>query len=279
MRSLIFNLFFYVTTVIYVLSCLLASLIPGRGALMAELHRYCSVMVWGMRNIAGIDVQVTGREHIPADGPVIIASKHQSYGDGFVIFSQFADLSFVTGNHLEKFWGLKRILTKMNAVVVDQCGGSDVQAKMDAQAENIVREGRRLLIFPEGHLSQVGTHHRYRKGIWHLQQDFDCPVVPVANTLGQRWNQSDWTKHPGPATLEFLEPILPGLDKDAFMELLENRIESRSIALLDLDNLGALNPADIGVEAENHVAKAKRLAKKQAPEIAPSDAPKTGQGE
>ena len=199
MRSLIFNLFFYLVTFIYVLSCLIASLIPGRHALMAALKRYTKVMVWGMRRIAGMDIHVSGKSHIPATGPVIIAPKHQSYGDGFVIFSQFDDLSVVTGNHLEKFWGLKRILTKMNAVVIDNCGGSDAREEMEKQAETIRDEGRRLLIFPEGHLSKIGTKHRYRKGVWHLQQDFNCPVIPVANTLGQRWNQNDWMKYPGKA--------------------------------------------------------------------------------
>jgi 1-acyl-sn-glycerol-3-phosphate acyltransferase len=218
-------------------------------------------MVWGMRRIGGMDIQIVGKENIPEEGPVIIAAKHQSYGDGFVIFSSFEDLSFVTGDHLEKYWGLKRILTKMNAVVIDSCGGSDSRQKMEAQAENVRNEGRRLLIFPEGHLSKIGTHHRYRKGVWHLQQDFNCPVIPVANTLGQRWNQTDWAKYPGKAVIEYLEPIPPGLDKDEFMDLLQDRIESRSIELLDLDNLGALDPADIGRLEENSVARAKRLAR------------------
>jgi 1-acyl-sn-glycerol-3-phosphate acyltransferase len=51
------------------------------------------------------------------------------------------------------------------------------------------------------------------------------------------------------------------MEKDAFMALLEERIESRSIALLDLDNPGALIPADIGQIEENAVARAKRLAR------------------
>jgi len=261
MRTLIFNIFFYLTTVLYVLSCLIASLIPGRGALMGTLKRYTKVMVWGMRRIGGMDIQVSGQENIPATGPVIIASKHQSYGDGFVIFSDFDDLSFVTGDHLEKFWGLKRILTKMNAVVIDSCGGSDSRKKMEKQAETIRHEGRRLLIFPEGHLSKIGTHHKYRKGVWHLQQDFGCPVIPVANTLGQRWNQTDWAKFTGKAFIEYLEPIPPGMEKDAFMELLQSRIEGRSIELLDLENPGALNPDDIGRLEENKIARAKRLAR------------------
>jgi len=261
MRTLIFNLFFYLTTFIYVLSCLLASLIPGRAALMGALKRYTRVMVWGMRRIGGMDIHVLGKENIPADGPVIIAAKHQSYGDGFVIFSDFDDLSFVTGDHLEKFWGLKRILTKMNAVVIDSCGGSDSREKMESQAGDIREEGRRLLIFPEGHLSKIGTHHRYRKGVWHLQQAFHCPVFPVANTVCQRGKHTDWAKYTGKAFIEYLEPIPPGMGKDAFMELLQDRIESRSIALLDLENPGALEPDDIGRLAENHVARAKRLAR------------------
>jgi len=263
MRSLIFNIFFYLMTFLYGVSCLIFSLIPGRGALMASLRRYTRVMVWGMKNIGGMQITVAGKENIPATGPVIIASKHQSYGDGFVIFSEFKDLSFVTGDHLEKFWGLKRILQKMNAVVIDQCGGSDVQDKMEAQAAKVRSEGRRLLIFPEGHLSKIGTQHRYRKGVWHLQQDFDCPVVPVANTLGQRWNQNDWAKYPGRATVEFLPPIPPGLEKEDFMAQLETAIESRSRELLDLKNLGALNPDDIGKIEENEIALAKRLAKEE----------------
>ena len=78
MRSFIFNIFFYAVTLIYVLSCLLFSLVPGRGALMAALRRYTKVIVWGMRRIAGINIIITGKENIPADGPVIIAPKHQS---------------------------------------------------------------------------------------------------------------------------------------------------------------------------------------------------------
>jgi len=261
MRSFLFNSFLYVVTTIYAFVCVILSLLPGRKLMMASLRRYTRLMVWGMRVIAGIKVEVTGHEHIPADGPVIIAAKHQSYGDGFVVFSQFFDLSFVTGDAITKFLFVGRILTKMNAVVINNCGGVDQRRKM-AETSAIVREqGRRLLIYPEGHLSKIGTQHKYRKGVYHLYKDFGCPVVPLASNLGQRWNQNDWVKHPGPANLEFLPPIMPGLGKEEFMARLESDIETRSIALLDLENLGALNPEDIGKVEENDVARAKREAR------------------
>lgn len=261
MRSTFFNIFFALTTFLYAIVAVIFSLVPGRSLMMGSLRRYTKVMVWAMRNIAGIKVNVTGHDHVTHDGPIIIASKHQSYGDGFVIFSQFNDLSFVTGDHITKFLFVKRILAKMNAVVIDNCGGSKVREKFQQTSQIVREQGRRILIFPEGHLSEIGTHHRYRKGVYHLYKDFDCPVVPVASNLGQRWNQNDWTKHQGEATMEFLEPIPPGMEKEAFMALLQERIESRSIELLDMENLGALNPENIGKQKENHVAKAKREAR------------------
>ena len=130
MRSLLFNVFFYSVTAIYAVVAVIFSLVPGRALMMGSLRRYTKVMVWAMRHIAGIKVSVTGHQHVPTDGPVIIAAKHQSYGDGIVMFSQFFDLSFVTGDHLEKFLFLKRILAKMNAVVIDNCGGVDSRRRM-----------------------------------------------------------------------------------------------------------------------------------------------------
>lgn len=256
-RSTLFNLFFYAATAVYAVIGVICSLMPGRALLMGSLRHYTKVVRWGLRVIAGIKVDVTGHDRVPNDGPVIIAAKHQSYGDGVIMFHQFDDLSFVTGDHLEKFWLIKVILAKMNAIVVESCGGAATRARMAEVGQTVREQGRRILIYPEGHLSQVGAHHPYKKGVWHMQEDFGCPVVPVATNLGQRWNMTDWIKHPGPAKVEFLEPIPPGLDKDAFMALLQERIETRSIDMLDHDNLGALNPEDIGQVRLNKVAQAR----------------------
>ncbi|MBL4869760.1 MAG: 1-acyl-sn-glycerol-3-phosphate acyltransferase [Robiginitomaculum sp.] len=261
MRSFFFNILFYILTAVFAIACVILSFLPTRKPIMLGLAAYTKTMLWLMKVIAGIEVRVSGHERLPEKGPYIIAPKHQSYGDGFVMFSQFFDLSFVTGDHLEKFMTLKRILQKVGAVVVDSCGGSDARDSLQERAALVRKQGRKLLIYPEGHLSRIGTHHRYRKGVYFMYEDFNCPVVPVATNLGQRWNQNDWTKHKGIAHVEFLEPIEPGLSKDEFMDMLETRIETRSLELLDLENLGALNPDDIGKLSENKVALAKRIGR------------------
>jgi 1-acyl-sn-glycerol-3-phosphate acyltransferase len=271
MRSFFFNILFYSVTAIFAILLVILSFLPGRKPLMTGLNLYTRFMVRIMRLVAGIRINFAGLENVPPKGAVILAAKHQSYGDGIALFSQFFDLSFVTGDHLEKFMTLKRILHKAGAVVIDNCGGSNARDSLQEKALQVRDEGRRILIYPEGHLSLVGTQHRYRKGVFFMYKDFECPVVPVATNLGQRWNQNDWVKHRGEATIEFLSPILPGLEKDEFMRELETRIETRSRELLDLNDLGHLDPDNIGLVTENHVARAKREAREAAEQKASAE--------
>ena len=171
------------------------------------------------------------------------------------MYSQFTDLAFVTGNHLEKFPLVGGILRKLGAIVVDNCGGAFARAKLvDEELHKAKELERRILIYPEGHLAPVGQHYRYKKGVFHMYQAYGCPAVPVATNLGLRWPQQSWRLTPGEAVIEFLDPIPPGLDKETFMQRLQSVIEAQSIALLgderptDID-LGSLLPDPKGKHA------------------------------
>jgi 1-acyl-sn-glycerol-3-phosphate acyltransferase len=52
------------------------------------------------------------------------------------------------------------------------------------------------------------------------------PVVPVALNSGLFWGRRSLVLRPGTVTLEFLEPIPPGLERREFMKLLQERIEA-----------------------------------------------------
>ena len=231
MRSLLFNIAYWVLSITYVLMAAGAALLPGRRAVEWVVRRYVRRMVGAMRLLAGIRLEVRGREHLPP-GAFIVAAKHQSWGDGFCVYSQVDNLAFVTGNHLERFPLFTAILSKLGAIVVDNCGGHQARKALAESAARANREGRRILIYPEGNLAAVGERFRYRSGVWHMYRDFDMPVVPTATNLGLRWPQEAWTKHPGVAVLEFLPPIPTGLPRDEFMARLEEAVETRTAELI-----------------------------------------------
>ena len=231
MRSFLFSLAYWLMSGFYVLLAALACMLPGRRLVQAIVRFYCRRMLWAMHWIAGIEVNLAGRERLPA-GAFIIAAKHQSWGDGYVMVANVDKVAFVTGEHLEQIPLLRGILQKLGAIVVDSCGGPESRRALAESAAAAHREGRRILIYPEGHLAKAGERFRYRTGVFHMYRDFDMPVVPVATNLGLFWRQQDFTKHPGTATVEFLEPLPTGLERQIFMTRLETAIETRTSELI-----------------------------------------------
>lgn len=231
MRSFLFNVIFWVVSTLYVFLCALLAFLPGRKAVRWGVRLYARRMVQLMRVVAGIKPEARGRERLP-DGPFIIAAKHSSYGDGFVMMSQFEDLAFVTGDHLERFPFVARVLDKLGAIVVDNCGGPEARKDLSDSFKAAAAEGRPVLIYPEGHLARVGEKHRYRSGVWHMQETAGWPVVPVATNLGLRWQCEDWEKTPGIAVIEFLDPIPAGLPKAEFIARLEAAVETNTDRLI-----------------------------------------------
>ena len=91
-----------------------------------------------------------------------------------------------------------------------------------------------MLIFPEGHRQLPGAAPDYKPGVAGLYGQLDAPCVPVALNSGLFWTGPlGFFKKPGTMVLEFLEPIPPGLKRQAFMATLENRIETATAKLVD----------------------------------------------
>ena len=258
MRSFSFALAYWILSIGYASAAAFAALAPGRSATSWIIRRYVKRMVQAMRIFAGIKIEVRGRERLPS-GAFIIASKHQSWGDGFAVYDQFNDLAFVTGDHLEKFPLLGTVLRKLGAIVVNNCGGREARDALKHRAADAHAAGRKILIYPEGNLAKVGEKFRYRAGVWHMYRDFDMPVVPLASNMGLFWPQEEFRKNPGTATLEFLDPIPTGLGKEEFLARLEAAVEDCTAELIAEATGNPVTPA-VQVPTPDEVARAKKKA-------------------
>jgi len=230
-RSFAFAIAYWVMSLFYAVLAAFLVAVPGKRAINGLIRFYTRRMLWAMRVFAGIRIDLRGADRLP-DGAFILAAKHHSWGDGFVMFANVPNLTFVTGDHLEKIPLLRGILRKLGAIVVDSCGGPEARQALSERAAEVAAEGRRILIYPEGHLAHPGERFRYRTGVYYMARDFNLPVVPVATNLGLFWRQQDFAKTPGTATIEFLDPIHAGASKDEFMRALEAAVETRSNALI-----------------------------------------------
>jgi 1-acyl-sn-glycerol-3-phosphate acyltransferase len=122
---------------------------------------------------------------------------------------------------------------KAGSIAIDRDGRASALRKMAAQAKRVIAHGRSVLIFPEGTRNGPDAVPEYKAGVAGLYGQLGVTCVPVALNSGLFWTGpvGIWKK-PGKIVLEFLEPIAPGLRSRAFLDLLEDRIESATRALV-----------------------------------------------
>lgn len=229
MRSTVFNILFYACLAVFVLIAAALTLQPSPRPVRAVMRTACRTVRGLMRGVMGIRIEVRGTP--PAGQPVIIASKHQSWADGFMMMAVTGDINFIIGTAIAKFPLVGRIVARSGATMVNSPGDRASDQSMQDVLNRAADDPRPLLIYPEGNLAAVGEARRYRKGVHLMYETLNRPVVPVATNMGLRWPKNEWVKHPGPAVIAFLDPIPPGLPRDAFLPRLMTTIETRTRAL------------------------------------------------
>lgn len=233
LRSAAFYAVFFLHTIpLAILVGLMAKLTPGwRPAGWRIAQYWNSANLFFLRWIVGIRTKVTGAENIPAGG-CIIGSKHQSDWDIFAILPHVGDPAFIAKKELLDIplfgWAARWI----NTIPVDRKKGKDALPEMMEHARGALARGCRVIIFPEGTRRAPLDVPAYRSGIARMYAALDVPVVPVALTSGLYWGRNSLILWPGTARAKFLEPILPGLAPDVFLETLIARIEAETDAMV-----------------------------------------------
>jgi 1-acyl-sn-glycerol-3-phosphate acyltransferase len=128
---------------------------------------------------------VEGGEHVPDEGPAIIASNHLSFSDSiFMPLMVKRPVTFVAKQEYFTGKGLKGWLTKMffvgtGTIPVDRSGGRAAQAAIETGLR-VLRESKLFGIYPEGTRSPDGRLYRGKTGVARLALESGAPVIPVA---------------------------------------------------------------------------------------------------
>jgi 1-acyl-sn-glycerol-3-phosphate acyltransferase len=245
LRSLLFNLVFYLNLGVLLLGAFLTLALPRRAVLeMAKLWGRSSV--WLLRAICGTRVEFRGLEKLPK-GPLIVAAKHQSTWETFALLHLFDDFTFIVKRELMWIPIFGWCMAKGRMIPVDRGAGSQALGAMTKRAREEIRTGRQLIIFPEGTRRAPGAEPRYKFGVAHLYAEIGVPCVPVALNSGLFWPRRAFRRLPGTIVVEVLDPIPPGLDKDAFFKRLQGDIETATARLIaegreELRRLGVSSP-------------------------------------
>jgi 1-acyl-sn-glycerol-3-phosphate acyltransferase len=229
-RSVVFNALFYLNTLLWLILGLPTFFLPYR-AIIWIAKSWGRVNLVLLRVVAGIDCEVRGREKIPS-GPIIVASKHQSAWETFALLPLFDNPVFIVKRELMWVPIFGWLMRKGRMVAVDRGAGSQALIDMTERARVELADGRQLIIFPEGTRRPAGAEPRYKFGVAQLYAAEGVPCLPVALNSGLFWPRRSIRLRPGTVIVEILDPIAPGLDKDAFIKRLQHEIETATARLL-----------------------------------------------
>jgi 1-acyl-sn-glycerol-3-phosphate acyltransferase len=175
---------------------------PARALIVVSVRAWCRV-------------RVTGLEHVPRQGPVLLASNHQSFIDSVVIpvvvprrVRFLAKDDYFTGTGA-RGWFNRTFFTVTGAVGVPRGAHADAKASLDV-ARGVLAAGDAFGIYPEGTRSRDGRLYRGRTGVAWLALTTGAPVVPVG-LIGTDRAQPVGSKvlHPHQVTVRFAPALHP----------------------------------------------------------------------
>jgi long-chain acyl-CoA synthetase len=164
------------------------------------------------------NLHVRGIEKLPRSGPYILSSNHQSYLDPLILASVLPpavfDRVFAVGTSEIFGKGLMlRLARSLRVVVVDP--DANLIPAMRAGAFGL-RQGRPLILYPEGERSIDGTPRAFKKGAAILSIHMQAPIVPVAiEGFYEAWPRNKSFQGFAPLKMAFGDPIIPPPESDA----------------------------------------------------------------
>ncbi len=126
-----------------------------------------------------------GGDHVPDDGPAILACNHLSYADWlFMPLTLQRRVTFVAKAEYftspgVKGWLQKQFFSGSGQVPIDR-SGADAAAGALLSAKKVLGEGGLFGIYPEGTRSHDGRLYRGKTGVARLALETGVPVIPCA---------------------------------------------------------------------------------------------------
>jgi len=205
-RSAIFEAYFYTVGLLFGLAALPIRWF-ARGRAPGFAQSWARTTLAGLAPICGIRLEISGLHHLPEQGPVLLASQHQSVFDTLVWMPLLKRPSYVMKQDLTRIPLFGPMLVPAGMIPVDRAAGANALRRLVLDTEAARAAGRQIVIFPEGTRVPPGIHVPLQPGIAAIAVRLRLPVLPVATDSGLCWSRDRLGKRAGTIHLAIGPPI------------------------------------------------------------------------
>ncbi len=224
-RSLIFNILFFILMTIISFSALLAGYINGYKGINFVGAMASRSIEFLLKYVIGTTTEFRDQHLVPQDGRYIVACKHQSTWETVSLHRFVPDPTVIMKADLGRIPVFGSVVRNAESILIDRRKGNQFGQILEGSKRSI-ENNRPVFIFPEGTRSKAGEAGSYKSGVYRIYNNLNVPVLPIALNSGYFWPRRGFLKHPGHLVVQFLPLIQPGLSEEDFMRTLEDQIES-----------------------------------------------------
>ena len=191
------------------------------GKLMGYWTGFC------LRFFLSTKIEIKGKENLIENEKFFIAASHQSMFETFYLQTIFNSPVFILKKELLLIpifgWYLKKIGSisiRRNKITKDNLNFFDDISKI------VLNSNRPLIIFPQGTRVLPDERPIFKKGASRIYEQLKIMCQPIAINSGYVWPKKGTKSTHRTITISILKPINAGLEKEAFLKILQNEIYS-----------------------------------------------------
>lgn len=162
----------------------------------------------GLLWIAGIKLEVNGKENVPLDRPIIFIANHCSHLDiGTLCRSLPVNLHFIGKKELAWVPIVGWYMWVAGHIFIDRSNKKKAIKSLEVASQKI-KSGKSVVMYPEGTRSKNGKLGNFKKGAFHLAMQSGVPIVPVSiKGTYNVWPANSNKITPGNVSVEIGKPI------------------------------------------------------------------------
>jgi len=223
-RNFLFSIFFF-TGIILICIIFLPSLFLPQSIVLfgGKIMGYWSAIC--LRFFLSTKIIIKGKENIIKNEKFFIASSHQSMFETFFLQTIFNSPAFILKKELLKIPVFGWYLKKIGSIYIDRNKVTKENLGFFDQISNLIKSSNRpLVIFPQGTRLTSDDRTPFKKGASRIYDELKIKCQPVAINSGNVWPKEGRLKTNKNLTISILKPIESGLNKDIFLQNLQDNI-------------------------------------------------------
>ena len=223
-RNFLFSIFFFSGIILICIIFLPSLLLPQNivlfgGKIMGHWSAIC------LRFFLSTKIIIKGKENIIKNEKFFIASSHQSMFETFFLQTIFNSPVFILKKELLKIPIFGWYLKKIGSIYIDRNKITKENLGFFDQISYLIRSSNRpLIIFPQGTRLTSEDRTPFKKGASRIYDELKIKCQPVAINSGNVWPKEGKLKPHKNLTISILKPIESGLNKDIFLQNLQDNI-------------------------------------------------------